>query len=147
MAVWRGATDKHCVLCKMSGPASSWSKYQSQGVISFALQQDAVIKGIEEYDREARDDDSDDDSDDDHDDSDQEGPDDDDDSWQNKMEKQRQLEFNATASEWNAVMPKLAYAGTSSTELSVGSTGAGGRYTLKSWNYGQNWTWVSLPPM
>jgi len=147
VAVWRGATDKHCVLCKMSGPASSWSKYQSQGVISFALQQDAVIKGIEEYDSEARDDDSDDDSDDDHEDSDPEGPDDDDDSWQHKMEKQRQLEFNATASEWNAVMPKLAYAGRSNTELSVGGGGGGGRYTLKSWNYGQNWTWVSLPHM
>ena len=47
------------------------------------------------------------------DDDDPEGPGDDDDDWKRKMEKQRQLEFNETCSEWNAVMPHLAYAGKS----------------------------------
>merc|ERR1712072_1394694 len=70
------------------------------------------------------------------------------------MEKQRKLEFNDTCSEWNAVMPHLAYAGKSQdgitaeslmSNYSSNSSGAGGKYVLKSWNFGANWTWIMLP--
>ena len=142
-AVWRGSTDKHCVLCKKSGPSSSWETTSTKGVISYALQQGAVIKTMEEYGISEDPDDPDGPEDPD-------GPGDDDDDWEKKMEKQRALEFNQTCSEWNAVMPHLAFAGKSqegieALAMNSSATGAGGKYVLKSWNYGANWTWIMMP--
>jgi len=151
VAVWRGSTDKHCILCKISGPSSSWNKTQSKGDISYALQQGAVIKTIEDYEgddhgvRPMREEPGHHENPDDPD-----GPGDDDDDWKHKIERQRQLEFNDTCSEWNAVMPHLAYAGKTQEDITAKSlksnaTGAGGKYVLKSWNLGANWTWILLP--
>jgi len=123
----------------------------SHGDVSYTLQQGAQIKTIEDYEAEEEakreEKDASDFADEDPD-----GPGDDDDDWEKKMEKQRQIEFNMTCSEWNAVMPHLAYAGKSQPvigELALqGNTslgGAGGKYVLKSWNYGANWTWILLP--
>ena len=38
VAVWRGATDKHCVLCKLSGPQSGWGIKAAPGDVIFALE-------------------------------------------------------------------------------------------------------------
>ena len=140
VAVWRGSTDKHCVLCKLSGNSSTWEMSGSKGSISYAHYPGAVFKTIDEYEAEdaAR----------------QErraktGFDDD--SWQHKLEKQRQLETSATCSEWNAVGDKLARAGKSPAELVMGmhagsgSGGSGQKYVLQSWNFGANWTWILMP--
>jgi hypothetical protein len=146
-AVWRGATDKHCILCKMAGNASSWPINDAKGDVSFALYQGANIKTIDDYHaeeaataaakeaallRRAN------------------GGNDDD--FKHYVEKQRQLEFNVTCSEWNAVTRhhRLAFAGKSAAEVTnlatnLGSDGLGSKYMLKSWNYGANWTWLLMP--
>jgi len=139
VAVWRGSTDQHCILCKIAKPPSSWNTTDSEGSISYAIKQGAVFKTIEDYLAPGPDDPDDPD-----------GPGDHDDDWQHKLEKQAALEFNETCSEWNAVMPHLAYAGQSQPQIealgaNLTSGGAGGKYVLKSWNFGANWTWILMP--
>ena len=171
-AVWRGGSDKHCVLCKLEGNSSSWTFADSAGDVSYARYPGAAVKTIDQYDdwtwpaAEGEDEgrgtdpdegDDDDDGDGDEDD-DGDGPGDDDDDWKHKLEKQRLLEYNATCSEWNAVMPHLLYAGKSQVELTdlsmnvsrgagagAGAGGTGLKYVLKSWNFGANWTWIEMP--
>jgi hypothetical protein len=38
VALWRGDTDKHCVLCKLSGPQSGWGIKDQPGSVIFALE-------------------------------------------------------------------------------------------------------------
>ena len=38
VALWRGDTDKHCVLCKLSGPQSGWGIKDQPGSVIYALQ-------------------------------------------------------------------------------------------------------------
>eukprot|EP00662_Eupelagonemidae_sp_cell21_P057108 gene57108-biopygen103432 len=103
-AVWRGSTDKHCILCTMSGEPSSWKMTDSKGDTSYALYQGAVFKTIDDYENNNGDKDNDDPDDDDDDDHhhDPDGPGDNDDDYNKTLAKQRQLEYNETCSEWNA---------------------------------------------
>lgn len=144
VAIWRGSTDKHCILCKLDGNSSSWKMKDSKGDVSYGLYA-TVIKTVDQYEggkaAKVPDDDKDEGDDDD-------GPGDDDDNFAHHLAKQKQLEYNATCSEWNAVMPHLAFAGESQvavTDLSLNASGSGDQYVLKSWNYGANWTWILMP--
>ena len=38
VALWRGDTDKHCIMCKLSGPQSGWGIKDSPGSVVFALE-------------------------------------------------------------------------------------------------------------
>lgn len=48
-AVWRGATDKHCIVCKMSGTVSTWNMTDVPGDVSYALIPGTAIKTIDDY--------------------------------------------------------------------------------------------------
>jgi len=44
VAVWRGDTDKHCHLCKLSGSQPSWNMTDTKGAIVFAFDKDAKVQ-------------------------------------------------------------------------------------------------------
>jgi hypothetical protein len=47
VALWRGDTDKHCVLCKLSGPQSGWSIKDQPGSVIFALTGDDDVPTLQ----------------------------------------------------------------------------------------------------
>ena len=149
VAVWRGSTDKHCVLCKLGGNSSSWQMKNSKGDVSYGLYSDDKVATKVTNDGEG--DDKTYDMGEDKGSGDDSGTGDNDDNFAHQLAKQKQLEFNATCSTWNAVEPHLSYAGASEmtmADLSVDASdgdGGGDTYVLKSWNFGKNWTWILMP--
>ena len=141
VAVWRGSTDKHCILCKIiGGNSSSWPLQNAAGDVVYALQQKAEMGMVKKMlDKEADGaDDNDRDSDRNHDD------DDDDDAmlaFARHMEKTRKLEMGE-----GEIGPRSGFEEiTWGEEKQVGVGGYPPKHVLKSWNYGANWTWIKLP--
>ena len=134
VAIWRGSTDKHCILCKKGGNSSSWKMKDNKGDISYGLLSSAVIKTIDEYEHDtvvakASGDGS-------------------SDRFAHHLAKQKDIEYNATCSEWNTATSNLARTSASQVVLAsnpLGLSGAGNTYVLKSWNFGANWTWIPMP--
>ena len=135
-AVWRGDTDKHCILCKLAGNSTTWNLTDTKGSIVYTLSQgsEAVTSHAEDGDGDDGDDDGEDGDD---------GDDGDEGTESSKvsrhykrhMEKTRLLEMGDT----EIRKPK------SGLELEdIESTG-NPKYVLKSWNFGANWTWIILP--
>jgi len=126
VAVWRGGSDKHCYLCRLSGNSSSWNFTDSKGAVSYILQQGEAAES----------DDNDDDDDDDDDEEDGSGAFGDDeyvmDRFKRHIEKTRVLEVGNEELD----VP--------TDGLDIDSSG-NPKYVLKSWNFGANWTWILLP--
>lgn len=131
-AVWRGDTDKHCYLCRLSGNSSSWNMTDTDGAIVFALEQGE--KGMVTDDEHVEDD----------------GEDGNDEGgnvegevsmggmrhFNRHVEKSRTLEMNE-----GGEMPKPK----SGLDIEDIEGTGNPKYVLKSWNFGANWTWVMLP--
>merc|ERR1719247_1244020 len=124
VAVWRGDTNKHCYLCTLTGNSSSWDFKNTKGAVVYALPQ-----GYEVQDKIVED----------------ENNGDfggeyvhtirtDDEAlvrFNKHMEKTRKMEMGED------LEPP-------SSGLDLHSTG-NPMYTLKSTNFGANWTWIMLP--
>jgi photosystem II stability/assembly factor-like uncharacterized protein len=52
VALWRGNTDKHCILCKLSGPQSGWGIKATPGSVIFALEGSAQPVPLEDKSKE-----------------------------------------------------------------------------------------------
>ena len=44
VALWRGDTDKHCIMCKLTGPQSGWGIKDQPGSVIFALEGSAAVQ-------------------------------------------------------------------------------------------------------
>ena len=131
VAVWRGNTDKHCILCKLTGDQSTWDIQNTPGSVIFALEQGAKVQHIThllEQDKPKEDGDG----------EYAKGQEAAEHRAQHKFEKAvrqaRQLELNQEE-------PRLPTPG-----FDFGSAEGGNpQWLLKSFNFGGNWTWLKVP--
>ena len=146
VAVWRGGTDKHCILCKVTGNSTSWPFQDAAGDIVYALSPKAEVGKVKEMlQSEAEgngnvDDDRDDSGD---------GDDDDDDAHDDAMhafaryvEKARNLEVGHDEERPSTGFHEVTW-GEKKEQVGVG--GYPPKHVLMSWNFGANWTWIKLP--
>jgi len=126
VAVWRGDTDKHCHLCKLSGSQPSWNMTDTKGAIVFAFDKDAKVQkprfnkvkednnGEYSYDGKGSDD------------------------------HRAMYKFNKhVAKEARLEMGQEEEAPPFSTDLVP--LGGNPFWLLKSFNFGANFTWILLP--
>lgn len=117
VAVWRGDSNKHCYLCKLSGNSSSWNLTNTEGAIVYALEkgtQDVVTNPVRDDDNDAK------------------GEDALMRHYDHVMEKTRKQEWDEEDE-----LPRPIRDG---LDLSDNP-----HYVLKSTNFGANWTWILLP--
>lgn len=133
VAVWRGDTDKRCHICKLAGNSSSWPLTAAEGAAVYALRTAAggdarpvgAETGAEGEDK-----------------GEEKGEEKGEDELRRRMRHfHRHVEKTRLLEGGHALPPPR-----SGLELGGGAEGYPPKYTLKSYNFGANWTWIELPP-
>ncbi len=140
-AVWRGATDKHCVLCRIPDKNSSdWPIKPAKGYTTiipvaagsgdgafFESNGDGQIEVVRDGDEEEE----------------EEEEEDEMDSAMRFVEKMRKLEQGGSYEQFSSKWPVSLLGRDDASALDA--LNGNPKYVLKSWNFGANWTWVMLP--
>eukprot|EP01047_Picozoa_sp_COSAG01_P011491 COSAG01_NODE_503_length_16167_cov_10.407230_26_plen_454_part_00 len=137
VAVWRGNTDKHCVLCKLSGDPSTWGIQDAPGSVVFAPDKRGESGGVQRLPDLLKTD----------------RPKEDGDgvyaqAGGQAAERRARHKFEkhvrkAARLELGDGEPPIPTAGFDLARQ--GAEGGNPQWLLKSFNYGGNWTWLPVP--
>ena len=131
VAVWRGDTDKHCILCKLTGDQSTWGIKTTPGSVIYALEKGAKLQqlsAVEQDDKPKEDGDG----------EYAKGKQAAEKRSRHKLEKHfrktKQLELNEAE-------PRIP----TPPHIEARTAGGNPQWILKSSNFGANWTYVVVP--